>query len=375
MEVLISEHSSFPVEPGKDTLEACLNNVRQSDAYVLLIGQRFGSLHSDHPGKSITWLEWEQASASGLNPIVLIEETALEECRKVRAARARLTKNQPALTRSQQDNALRLKFKDQGDRQGIVDVDRFVAAVEATKKWIEMTWDGSAAEAIKHIERRLGDFFAGYRRTNLEFEQQLRRQRARMDALARTVDVAAVYTGKIRGGSLAPRDAAAALVKMVGNERGVLLDFEAEERFSIGLHTRNWRGDAVPDPDVRDAAGGVKSRGRTWRKNQSHVSLAIERNEILVSEDVRSAEGWFADPDPRVAKDDRENYVSIISVPFYLWSGVRRAGTPSERPNAALTLTSSRRGHFRELEGPVELTFRVLSRIVSEVLNAGNGAS
>src|SRR3954447_21910649 len=63
--VRMSERSDFPVTPGVTSHEACLEAVRDSQVFVLLVGHRFGGEYKKQ-NKSITWREWEEAFHHGL---------------------------------------------------------------------------------------------------------------------------------------------------------------------------------------------------------------------------------------------------------------------------------------------------------------------
>ena len=62
---MLSEFSSFPVDPNANTVKNCIQNIEnQCDLFVLIIGNRFGSSFSS--GKSITNLEFETAVRKGI---------------------------------------------------------------------------------------------------------------------------------------------------------------------------------------------------------------------------------------------------------------------------------------------------------------------
>lgn len=65
-EVMMSEQSSFPIDPDKSTLDNCLGIVRdRADILVLVIGGRYGSIPVDKE-KSITNLEYLEAKNKGI---------------------------------------------------------------------------------------------------------------------------------------------------------------------------------------------------------------------------------------------------------------------------------------------------------------------
>ena len=64
-EPLVSEASSFPVEPDLDTIENCKRRVEQdADLLVLIVGGRYGFVDAAST-KSITNLEYLAARAKG----------------------------------------------------------------------------------------------------------------------------------------------------------------------------------------------------------------------------------------------------------------------------------------------------------------------
>jgi len=74
---LLSEFSSFPVDPDADTIENCRRRVEQNaDVLVLIIGGRYGSVDSES-GKSITNLEYLTARAKGIPIYVFIDRRIL----------------------------------------------------------------------------------------------------------------------------------------------------------------------------------------------------------------------------------------------------------------------------------------------------------
>ncbi len=71
--VLISEHSSFPIDPDASTIENCRRRVEHdADLFVLIIGSRYGSV-DPASAKSVTNLEYLSARAKGI-PIYAFAE-------------------------------------------------------------------------------------------------------------------------------------------------------------------------------------------------------------------------------------------------------------------------------------------------------------
>ncbi|MBV9494893.1 MAG: DUF4062 domain-containing protein [Acidobacteria bacterium] len=63
---LMSEHSSFPVDPSLSTIENCRRRVEnEADILVLIVGARYGSIAPDS-SRSVTNLEYLTAKAKGI---------------------------------------------------------------------------------------------------------------------------------------------------------------------------------------------------------------------------------------------------------------------------------------------------------------------
>jgi hypothetical protein len=74
---VMSEFTSFRVDPRLETVENCRNNVEQNaDLFVLIIGGKRGSLDTT-AHKSIVNLEYEAACLSGLDIIVFVEAAVM----------------------------------------------------------------------------------------------------------------------------------------------------------------------------------------------------------------------------------------------------------------------------------------------------------
>lgn len=63
-EVQLSEHNDFVREPDAGTLEACFNNIRECNYYLLLIGGRQGSMIDPENKLSVTRQEYRTAMGS-----------------------------------------------------------------------------------------------------------------------------------------------------------------------------------------------------------------------------------------------------------------------------------------------------------------------
>ena len=76
-EPLLSEHKSFPIDPGLDTVENCRRRVEeQADIFILVVGTRYGSI-DDRTDKSITNLEYLTAKAKSLPIYTFVDRRIL----------------------------------------------------------------------------------------------------------------------------------------------------------------------------------------------------------------------------------------------------------------------------------------------------------
>lgn len=66
----LSESNSFPIDPDNDTLENCIENVRSSDVFILILGNRYGYVTEN--GKSITNTEYLYAKERGIPIYIFI---------------------------------------------------------------------------------------------------------------------------------------------------------------------------------------------------------------------------------------------------------------------------------------------------------------
>jgi hypothetical protein len=73
---VLSEYNSFPINPDLDTVQNCLESVKENaDIFVLIIGGRYGYI--TEKGKSITNLEYLQAKAKKIPIYVFIDKTII----------------------------------------------------------------------------------------------------------------------------------------------------------------------------------------------------------------------------------------------------------------------------------------------------------
>jgi hypothetical protein len=75
---LVSEHSSFPIDPDLPTIENCRERVvRDADVLVLMVGKRYGSIDS-RSARSVTNLEYLAARQKGIPIYAFVQRGVLE---------------------------------------------------------------------------------------------------------------------------------------------------------------------------------------------------------------------------------------------------------------------------------------------------------
>lgn len=67
---ILSEYSSFPIDPNSDTLENCRHNVENADIFLLILGNRYGFQMDS--GKSVTNMEYMYAQSLGIPVYIFI---------------------------------------------------------------------------------------------------------------------------------------------------------------------------------------------------------------------------------------------------------------------------------------------------------------
>lgn len=73
---ILSEYPNFPIDPDKNAIENCIENVKNNtDIFILVIGNRYGSQISD--GKSITNTEYIYAKKLGIPIYIFIYKPVL----------------------------------------------------------------------------------------------------------------------------------------------------------------------------------------------------------------------------------------------------------------------------------------------------------
>jgi len=73
---ILSEYSNFPIDPDKNTIDNCIDNVKNNtDIFVLIIGNRYGSQIAEE--KSITNTEYLYAKSLGIPTYIFIDKAVL----------------------------------------------------------------------------------------------------------------------------------------------------------------------------------------------------------------------------------------------------------------------------------------------------------
>lgn len=73
LEAMLSEYSSFPLDPSLGTVENCLRAVQErADILILIVGSRYG--YVNETGKSVTNLEYLKAKEKGIPIYVFVEK-------------------------------------------------------------------------------------------------------------------------------------------------------------------------------------------------------------------------------------------------------------------------------------------------------------
>lgn len=76
LEPILSELDSFPIDPSQNTIQNCLDAVRnRADIFLLVVGGRYGSINEK--GKSVTNLEYVEAASRGIPRYVFVKNEIL----------------------------------------------------------------------------------------------------------------------------------------------------------------------------------------------------------------------------------------------------------------------------------------------------------
>ncbi|GAB5542583.1 MAG: hypothetical protein SangKO_023430 [Sandaracinaceae bacterium] len=362
IEVRTSEDPDFPVEPGVTSHDACLRAVREAHVFVLLVASRFGGEYQ-RQNKSITWREWEEAMDAGLLPIVLVQQETNALAKQIFKARRELVARHPDEQVVEIDARLREvpEFSDRKpDRHNLPGVQRFIDALRKghVDNWMHGDWDGGAPAAIARVDARLHAALAVARSRVRPAREAAERERLRTDAIHQISSVAAHLSIQIRGGSRTRADAVDLLLRLWKGHRGALLGYTERDRHNFVVYL--LEGDRLR-PVHREAHPAIPVHGRSWKVGQGHVGKCVAENQLLVSGDIRHTQAWV----PSEARPtDVQHYVSAVSVPFSY-------RTPTDEPEGALIVTSSRLDHFRSPDQVEVLTIGTLVNILTMTLNVG----
>jgi hypothetical protein len=303
----------------------------------------------------------------GLTPIVLVTKAANALAQKCVKARQALALDRPSLNILEQDRLLmeQPEFEDKKPtRDRFPGVQRFIDTLRKghVDNWAHLDWDGGAESALSIIDTRIGALFVSYQAAHTRDQENLRRWSLGARAMSTIASSVAALTDRVVAGAITAEAAVHGVLDECAKLRAELFGFRDEDRYSFGLYFVDGE-ELRPGPRAHDRR--IQARNRRWRRDQSHVSLAVSRNVMLVSGDIRQTEAWVHDP--LSADQDRLNYVSVVSLPLYL-------STTEDSPDAAFVATSSRVDHFRDLDQPEVLTGEALARMFS-VFYRTRGAS
>ena len=353
--VRLSEEPTYPVEPGVSSHEACLAVVRRAHVFVLLVGQRFGGLYRKQ-NKSVTWREWDEAMLAGLHPIVIIHKDANSIARTISGRRIALLAADPEIRLSSLEAALSAEFPDAKPlKHRLPAVQRFVDALRKghDDNWIHDSWDGSPKQAIEIIDMRMSAMIATFQAKQHRAKEQAQRQYL---SLAGLNTLAAAVPLLIARTDVTAVKAVTTLLDLCASKRHELFGFTDGDEHNLAVHFRE--GDVMrAGPRVRHER--IPDHNRAWPLGKSHVGLAVEQNSLLVAGDIRQTDGWVFMP--KTENEDREHYVSAVTVPIYTKGDATRA-------DATFTVTSNRIDHFVEAAQPEVLTASIVGNMISVLL-------
>ena len=70
---VLSEYSTFPINPDSDTIDNCIRNATEADMLVLIVGSRYG--YVSNTGKSITNTEYLYAKQKGIPIYIFVHKS------------------------------------------------------------------------------------------------------------------------------------------------------------------------------------------------------------------------------------------------------------------------------------------------------------
>jgi hypothetical protein len=334
--------------------DACLAVVRRCHAFVLLIGTRFGGEYQNQ-GKSITWREWEEACLCGLTPIILVNRRTNELCRFIAKERARRHESRPRDSDQDVDHYLESRFKSQFEGYHRAPaLQRFVDAVRKghTDNW-KLDWNASAAEAVDYVNQNLAVQAAAAERRRQEARELLQATGRTLVSLSQIGSRVAALVAEIRRHRIDRAVALKGLLDLIASFRNELFGFRDIDRYTLVVHELRRR---KLHPIARAAHPEVPLRNRVWSLGEGHVGQSVQREQLMVSGDIRATRAWIHHESTELA--DRRNYVSVMARPYL---------RPDEKPGGAVTLTSSRVDHFTDSDQPAALAFDMVVSFINMV--------
>jgi hypothetical protein len=353
--VRMSERSDFPVTPGVTSHEACLEAVRDSQVFVLLVGHRFGGEYKKQ-NKSITWREWEEAFHHGLMMVLLVEGRVNEVAIKIFRSRRDLFRAGAQKSIRELDEKLLEEFPDRPPLiHNLPGVQRFIDEIRKGHRdnWVHLNWTGTADDAMRIVDARLSAALSAYHARQDGLRRLADRELRRAKAVHDLMQSAAIARSDVRGGHMSQKDAMQLLLDLCEDNRGALFSYRPDERYNFMLYLRDGQ-DLVPGP--RSSHREIHRRNRKWTVGQGHAGMAVRDNALLVTGDLRQTTAW--DAQSNSAQADARNYVSAISVPLYIEGNTKE-------PDSVFIVTSSRVDHFHEAEQADVLTASTVGRILS----------
>ena len=349
-EVLLSEDGDFPVEPGQTSHDACLAALRDCNVFVLLIGHRYGGEYLNQ-NKSITWREWDEAMSCGLSPIVLVRKTANERAQQAATLRRKILEDNPMMTVAECDSVIEEQdpFKTSSTQQRFAGVQRFIDTVRKghIDNWCHLDWDGTAEDAAESIRGRIATMFRSYQRRVFAANDEVDEAHVQMSYFLNLLEASSVLQEEHADDE--SQQVLEHLVALVGGMRAHLFGFRTSEKHVLQIHLLD---DGKLVPGARHASPGILKTDREWPVGKGHVGLAMAKESMLVSGDMRQSDALA--PSDLAVEDDSTIYISAVTLPLTLGRN-KRSGT--------LTLTSNRLDHFRLPEQLEVVIFQMVARI------------
>jgi hypothetical protein len=341
-----SETNDFPVKAGVSSHDACLEAARTADVLVTLIGTRYGG-SSSTDSKSITWCEYDAATAASVYPIVLIRKDVNDLAKRIHEERLKLAKKKPGLKDVEADAKLQTRFPDVKPYvHNLPAQQRFIDAVRKghVDNWVKMTWSGTTDEAVNYILSKLASLLISL---TVEAEESDERN----DALRRLLDWFAILHDDVRAGRRTPTQAVGRILELCEEYRRPLFGFNDEDRFNFMLFVRNGN---VLSPEARRNHPDIPVKNRSWKVGEGHAGTALLQPTPLVTPYLPDTSAWTT-TDAEQDVSDRANYASAVSVPLVDVDG---------NADRVFIVTSSRKHHFNSGTQREALTCATLGRIL-----------